>query len=84
VNSLLMIAVCSAALGASDGETYTEGYQATMKTGKPMLVMVSTEWCPACQVMKRGSCLKSVLAACSLAWRSPTSTRTRMASWPSS
>ena len=24
-----------------------------MKTGKPMLVMVSTEWCPACQVMKR-------------------------------
>ena len=37
----------------SDGETYTEGYQATMKTGRPMLVMVSTEWCPACQVMKR-------------------------------
>jgi thioredoxin-like negative regulator of GroEL len=24
-----------------------------MKTGKPMLVMVSTDWCPACQVMKR-------------------------------
>jgi len=49
----MMIAICSAALGANDGETYTDGYQATMKTGKPMLVMVSTEWCPACQVMKR-------------------------------
>jgi len=45
--------MCSAAMGASDGETYTEAHQATMKTGKPMLVMVSTEWCPACQVMKR-------------------------------
>ena len=53
MNSLIMIAVCSAAIGASDGETYTDAHQATMKTGKPMLVMVSTEWCPACQVMKR-------------------------------
>ena len=48
-----MIALCSAAVGASDGESYTDAHQATMKTGKPMLVMVSTEWCPACQVMKR-------------------------------
>lgn len=53
VNSLVMIALCSAAVGASDGETYTEAHQASMKSGKPMLVMVSTEWCPACQVMKR-------------------------------
>jgi len=53
VNSLVMIALCSATVGASDGESYTEAHQATMKSGKPMLVMVSTEWCPACQVMKR-------------------------------
>jgi thioredoxin-like negative regulator of GroEL len=53
MNSLVMMAICSAALGANDGETYTEAHQATMKTGKPMLVMVSTDWCPACQVMKR-------------------------------
>ena len=53
MNSLVMIALCSAAIGASDGESYTDAHQATMKTGKPMLVMVSTEWCPACQVMKR-------------------------------
>lgn len=53
MNSLVMIALCSAAVGASDGETYTDAHQASMKTGKPMLVMVSTEWCPACQVMKR-------------------------------
>ena len=48
-----MIAICSAAVGANEGETYTDAHQVTMKTGKPMLVMVSTEWCPACQVMKR-------------------------------
>ena len=53
MNSLILIAVCSAAVGGSDGETYADAHQATMKTGKPMLVMVSTEWCPACQVMKR-------------------------------
>ena len=53
MNSLVMIALCSAALGANEGETYADAHQATMKTGKPMLVMVSTEWCPACQVMKR-------------------------------
>lgn len=53
MNSLVMIAVCGVAFGASDGESYTEAHQVTTKTGKPMLVMVSTEWCPACQVMKR-------------------------------
>ena len=53
MNSLVMIAMCGAAIGASDGESYTEAHRVTMKTGKPMLVMVSTEWCPACQIMKR-------------------------------
>ena len=53
MNSLVMIALCSAAVGASDGESYTDAHQASTKTGKPMLVMVSTEWCPACQVMKK-------------------------------
>jgi thioredoxin-like negative regulator of GroEL len=45
--------MCAATFGAGDGESYAEAHQTTMKTGKPMLVMVSTEWCPACQVMKR-------------------------------
>ena len=33
--------------------TYREAYTAATENGQPMLVMVSTEWCPACQVMKR-------------------------------
>jgi thioredoxin-like negative regulator of GroEL len=53
MNGLVMIAVLGASVGATDGESYTDAHQAAAKNGKPMLVMVSTEWCPACQVMKR-------------------------------
>jgi thioredoxin-like negative regulator of GroEL len=41
------------ALGAADGDTYAAAHQTTMETGKPMVVMVSTEWCAPCQMMKR-------------------------------
>ena len=34
-------------------ETYTEAHRATLETGKPMVIMVSTDWCPPCQVMKK-------------------------------
>ena len=34
-------------------ESYAEARRATVKTGKPMVVMVSTDWCPPCQVMKK-------------------------------
>jgi thioredoxin-like negative regulator of GroEL len=34
-------------------ETYAEARQVTTETGKPMVVMVSTDWCPPCQTMKR-------------------------------
>jgi thiol-disulfide isomerase/thioredoxin len=34
-------------------ETYAEAHRTTVKTGKPMVVMVSTDWCPPCQVMKK-------------------------------
>jgi thioredoxin-like negative regulator of GroEL len=34
-------------------ETYSAAHQDTVKTGKPMVVMVSTDWCAPCQVMKR-------------------------------
>ena len=34
-------------------ETYAEAYKTTTKTGKPMVIMVSTEWCVPCQTMKK-------------------------------
>ena len=38
---------------AASGETYAEARRLTERTGKPMVVMVSTDWCPPCQVMKK-------------------------------
>ena len=32
---------------------YASARQATVATGKPMVVMVGTDWCPPCQNMKR-------------------------------
>lgn len=34
-------------------ETYSAARQDNAKSGKPIVVMVSTEWCPPCQVMKK-------------------------------
>jgi thioredoxin-like negative regulator of GroEL len=37
----------------TSAETYAEARRVTMETGKPVVVMVSTDWCPPCQVMKK-------------------------------
>ena len=37
----------------TNAESYTEARKATLETGKPMVVMVTTDWCPPCQVMKK-------------------------------
>ncbi|HEY4760726.1 MAG TPA: thioredoxin family protein [Thermoguttaceae bacterium] len=34
-------------------ETYTEAHRLTTETGRPLVVMVGTDWCGPCQAMKR-------------------------------
>jgi len=34
-------------------EDYTTAHHVTMETGKPLVVMVSTDWCVPCQQMKK-------------------------------
>jgi thioredoxin-like negative regulator of GroEL len=34
-------------------ESYTEAHRVTLKTGKPLLVMVGADWCGPCQNMRR-------------------------------
>jgi thioredoxin-like negative regulator of GroEL len=34
-------------------DSYAEAHRTTTETGKPMVVMVSTDWCPPCQIMKK-------------------------------
>jgi thioredoxin-like negative regulator of GroEL len=53
MNSLMFLALCGTAWGAADADSYAAAHQATMETGKPMVVMVSTEWCAPCQMMKK-------------------------------
>ena len=40
------------AMVAAGGETYAEAHKETANTGRPLVVMVGADWCPACQVMK--------------------------------
>jgi len=33
-------------------ESYAEAHKQTLQTGRPMVVMVGAEWCPACKAME--------------------------------
>ena len=47
ISALLQVAVLSA-----PGSSYSEAYHASMESGRPLLVLVGAEWCPACVQMK--------------------------------
>ncbi|MGA2063441.1 MAG: thioredoxin family protein [Thermoguttaceae bacterium] len=53
MSGVILMALWTAALGATESDNYTEAHQQMEKTGRPMLVMVSTDWCAPCQVMKK-------------------------------
>jgi thioredoxin-like negative regulator of GroEL len=53
MSGLMFLALCGTAWGAGDADSYAAAHQTTMETGKPMVVMVSTEWCAPCQMMKK-------------------------------
>ncbi|MEN6449775.1 MAG: thioredoxin family protein [Thermoguttaceae bacterium] len=38
---------------ASAADSYAEAHRAAVKTGKPIVVLVSTNWCAPCQTMKK-------------------------------
>jgi len=51
--SLMMTIVVQAMLGATDPDSYAAAHRETVETGKPMVVMVGTDWCPPCRTMKK-------------------------------
>jgi len=56
VTSLVFATVLCAATSVSstsDTATYAQAHRITTKTGKPMVIMVATDWCGPCQNMKR-------------------------------
>jgi len=52
VSSLTLAAIVHVSLLAGGESTYAQAHKITSETGKPMVVLVSAKWCPACQTMK--------------------------------
>lgn len=54
MTSLTLATVLQLSLSAAAAaDSYADAHRVTTETGKPMVVMVSTEWCPPCQRMKK-------------------------------
>ena len=43
-----------AAMLTSGADGYADAYRATASNGKPLVVLVGTDWCPGCRTMKQG------------------------------
>ena len=57
----LMVLMQISLVGAApqDASKYSEAYHDSAASGKPLLILVGADWCPACQTMK-GSVLPTV------------------------
>jgi thioredoxin-like negative regulator of GroEL len=53
VTSLTLAALLHLSVVAVGPHNYADAHRTTTKTGKPMVVMVSAEWCGACQQMEK-------------------------------
>ena len=47
--------VLQTAIMASGAQPYSQAYDALVQDGKPMLVLVGADWCPACVTMKNST-----------------------------
>jgi thioredoxin-like negative regulator of GroEL len=47
------LALAGAGVEPSDSPSYAEAHRLATETGKPIVVMVSTDWCRPCQMMKK-------------------------------
>lgn len=43
---------------ATGAQPYPEAYKNVEQTGRPLLVLVGADWCPACQTMKQSTMAK--------------------------
>lgn len=51
--AVLHSALILAGTDTAGAETYAEAHRSTVETGKPLVIMVGTDWCQPCQTMKR-------------------------------
>jgi thioredoxin-like negative regulator of GroEL len=50
--SMTLATVLHAALIATGDHTYAQAHQMNQETGRPLVVLVGADWCPACNTMK--------------------------------
>lgn len=53
MSSMMFAAVLQAALVSAGGHPYVEAHREHVETGRPLLILVGTDWCPACRTMKQ-------------------------------
>ena len=52
MTSLVLAATLQAALLAAPEQEYTAAYQKSLDSGRPLVVLLGADWCPACLTMK--------------------------------
>ncbi|HBO44474.1 MAG TPA: hypothetical protein DD670_11180 [Planctomycetaceae bacterium] len=52
VTALTFAIALQTSLFAAESESYQKAHHETIKTGRPMIVLVGADWCPACVTMK--------------------------------
>ena len=55
MTGIALSVVLQTAVMATGAQPYPQAYDALVKDGKPMLVVVGADWCPACVTMKNGT-----------------------------
>lgn len=53
MTGLVFAAVMSVPMLSTGAEPYSKAYHAALDQSKPMVVLVGTDWCPACVTMKQ-------------------------------
>ena len=52
MSSLAFAAILQASIMATGASDYAEARRETTETGRPMVILVGADWCPACVTMK--------------------------------
>lgn len=55
MTSLMLTAALHTAIIATGSHNYADAHRLTAETGRPLVVLVGADWCPACQVMKNST-----------------------------
>ena len=52
MTTLAISAILQISLVSTGANTYNEAHRSNLETGRPIMVLVGADWCPACRTMK--------------------------------